>query len=294
MREPIQALLRAPRPTLSFEFFPPKTPEGHQRLWRTIADLSDFGPDFVSVTYGAGGSTRDRTLGIVARIRRETSLRPVMHLTCVGSTRDELSAIARDVLDTGVTDVLALRGDPPDGPGGAWTQTPGGLRHAADLVALLTALGAFEIGVAAFPEAHPESPDRNQDILWLADKCRVGAGYAITQFFFDVKQYVALVEDLRAIGCDTPVIPGVLPVTNPAQTRRFAAMAGATIPPGLDAQFRAVEDDSAAVHALGVRTAVALSRDLLAAGAPGLHFYTLNRVAATRQVCCALRDDGVL
>lgn len=293
MREPIQALLRAPRPTLSFEFFPPRTPEGQRTLWRTIDDLASLRPDFVSVTYGAGGSTRDRTLGIVERIRRETALRPVMHLTCVGSTRDELVGIARNLLDLRITDVLALRGDPPDGPGGAWAQTPGGLRYAADLVTLLAALGPFEIGVAAFPESHPESSDRDEDIRNLAGKCRAGAGYAITQFFFDVKQYVALVEDLDAIGCDTPVVPGVLPVTNPAQTRRFAALAGATIPPGLDAEFRAVEDDTAAVQALGVRKAVELSRDLLAAGAPGLHFYTLNRVAATRQVCAALAADGV-
>jgi len=290
----IASLLRADAPTLSFEFFPPKTEQGQRTLWRTMEDLADLAPDFVSVTYGAGGSTRDRTLAVIERIRDRTGLRPVMHLTCVGATRGELTALAHELADRGVSDVLALRGDPPDGPAGEWTATDGGFRYAAELVALLHDIGGFEVGVAAFPEGHPASPSRDADIAHLAAKCAEGAGYAITQFFFDVKQYVALVDDLRAAGCDTPVVPGLLPVTNPAQTRRFAAAAGATIPAELDAAFRAVEDDPVAVHALGVGRAIELGRDLLAAGAPGLHIYTLNRATATRQVCDALRADGVL
>jgi len=290
----IASLLRASAPTLSFEFFPPKTEQGRRTLWRTMEDLADLAPDFVSVTYGAGGSTRDRTLAVIERIRDRTGLRPVMHLTCVGGTRGELTALAHELVDRGVSDVLALRGDPPDGPAGEWTATEGGFRYAAELVALLHDIGGFEVGVAAFPEGHPASPSREADIAHLAAKCAAGAGYAITQFFFDVKQYVALVDDLRAAGCDTPVVPGLLPVTNPAQTRRFAAAAGATIPAELDAAFRAVEDDPAAVQALGVGRAIELGRDLLAAGAPGLHIYTLNRATATRQVCEALRADGVL
>jgi len=290
----IASLLRADAPTLSFEFFPPKTDQGRRTLWHTVEDLADLAPDFVSVTYGAGGSTRDRTLDVIEWIRDRTGLRPVMHLTCVGATRSELTALARELADHGVTDVLALRGDPPDGPAGEWTATEGGFRYAAELVALLTDIGGFEVGVAAFPEGHPASPSREADVAHLAAKCAAGAGYAITQFFFDVKQYVALVDDLRATGCDTPIVPGLLPVTNPAQTRRFAAAAGATIPAELDAAFRAVEEDPAEVHALGVTRAIGLGRDLLAAGAPGLHIYTLNRAAATRQVCEALRADGVL
>jgi methylenetetrahydrofolate reductase (NADPH) len=290
----IVSLLRTETPTLSFEFFPPKTDQGRRTLWRTIEDLADLAPDFVSVTYGAGGSTRDRTLDVIGRIRDRTALRPVMHLTCVGATRGELTALAHELADRGVTDVLALRGDPPDGPAGTWVAADGGFRYAAELVALLDGIGGFEVGVAAFPEGHPASSSRASDIAHLAAKCAAGAGYAITQFFFDVKQYVALVDDLRAIGCGTPIVPGLLPVTNPAQTRRFAAAAGATIPGELDAAFRAVEDDPAAVHALGVGRAIELARDLLAAGAPGLHIYTLNRAAATREICEALRGVGAL
>lgn len=294
MAAPIASLLRADTPTLSFEFFPPKTDKGRRALWRTMDDLADLGPDFVSVTYGAGGSTRDRTLAVIERIRDRTRLRPVMHLTCVGATRSELTALVRELASLGVTDVLALRGDPPDGPAGEWVAADGGFRYAADLVTLLHDIGGFEVGVAAFPEGHPASPSREEDLAFLAAKCAAGAAYAITQFFFDVKQYVALVDDLRGVGCDTPIVPGLLPVTNPAQTRRFAAAAGATVPEELDAAFREVEDDPEAVHALGVARAVELAHDLLAAGAPGLHVYTLNRATATRQVCEALRADGAL
>jgi methylenetetrahydrofolate reductase (NADPH) len=294
MPAPITSLLRADAPTLSFEFFPPKTERGRHTLWRTMEDLADLDPDFVSVTYGAGGSTRDRTLDVIERIRDRTTLRPVMHLTCIGATREELTALAHELVDRGVSDVLALRGDPPDGPAGTWVAADGGFHYASELVALLHDMGGFEVGVAAFPEGHPASLSRESDLAHLATKCAAGAGYAITQFFFDVKQYVALVDDLRAIGCDTPIVPGLLPVTNPAQTRRFAAAAGATIPAELDAAFRAVEDDPAAVHTLGVGRAIALARDLLAAGAPGLHIYTLNRAAATREICEVLRAEGAL
>lgn len=294
MAVPITSRLQDGPPTLSFEFFPPKTAKAERALWHAVGELAELRPDFVSVTYGAGGSTRDRTLGVVRRLYEDTDLRPVMHLTCVGSTADELAALAAQVADVGITDVLALRGDPPDGPGGSWEATPGGLRYAADLVALLAGIGGFEIGVAAFPEGHPESPSRDEDLWRLADKCAVGADYAITQFFFDVKQYTTLVEGLRAHGCATPVIPGVLPVTNPAQTRRFAAKVGATIPPDLDARFAAVEHDREATVDLGVAQAAELTLDLLAAGAPGVHFYTMNRVVATRRVCDELRRAGAL
>jgi methylenetetrahydrofolate reductase (NADPH) len=294
LRTPISSLLRSGTPTLSFEFFPPKTEQGRRTLWRTIDDLAELAPDFVSVTYGAGGSTRDRTRAIVEHIHDGTDLRAVMHLTCVGATRAELTELAHDLAARGVSDVLALRGDPPDGPAGEWVAVDGGFRYASELVALLGRIGGFEIGVAAFPEGHPAAPSRDVDIAHLAAKCAAGASYAITQFFFDVKQYVALVDELRALGCDTPIVPGLLPVTNPAQTRRFAAAAGATIPAELDAAFRAVEDDPVAVRALGTARAVQLGRDLLAAGAPGLHIYTLNRADVTRDVCEGLRACGAL
>jgi methylenetetrahydrofolate reductase (NADPH) len=288
MPRSVSAILAGSRPTLSFEFFPPKTPKGFDNLWCAIRELEDLRPDFVSITYGAGGSTQDRTLAIVHRVLAETSLLPVMHLTCVGAVRSQLADMARELLDGGITNVLALRGDPPGGPGGAWTETPGGLRYASDLVHLLREVGQFDIGVAAFPEGHPESRDLDSDVRWLAAKCAAGADFAITQFFFDVAQYRAMIDRLRALGCDTPVIPGVLPVTNPAQTRRFAALAGATIPPEVDERFRAVEHDPAAVYDVGVEVARDLARDLLDLGVPGLHFYTLNRARATREVCADL------
>lgn len=293
MRASIRSLLFADKPTLSFEFFPAKTDEGAAKLRRTVRDLSSLAPDFVSVTYGAGGSTQDRTSDIVRWISAETDLRPVMHLTCVGADRAALVELAHETMEAGVTDVLALRGDPPGGPDGTWTQTPGGLRYATDLIRLLHDVGPFSIGVAAFPEGHLESTDLESDVDWLAAKCGAGADYAITQFFFDAEQYRTLVERLRQRGCDTPVIPGVLPVTNPVQTRRFAAKAGATIPAALDARFAAVEDDADAVFDLGVEVATQLCLDLLDVGAPGLHFYTQNRSAATRAVHEALTAAGV-
>jgi methylenetetrahydrofolate reductase (NADPH) len=292
MQVNIGAALTGLQPTLSFEFFPPKTPKGFENLWKAIGRLEDLSPDFVSITYGAGGSTQEGTLAVVHRILAETALLPVMHLTCVGAARSQLIEFARELLDAGITNVLALRGDPPDGPGGTWAQAPGGLRYASDLVHLLRQIGPFCIGVAAFPEGHPESLDLDDDARWLAAKCLAGADFAITQFFFDATQYRDLVDRLRSHGCDTPVIPGVLPVTNPAQTRRFAQLAGATIPPDVDERFRAVEHDPAAVHDVGVEVARDLSRDLLALGAPGLHFYTLNRAASTMDVCAELRIDA--
>jgi methylenetetrahydrofolate reductase (NADPH) len=286
-------MLRVAQPTLSFEFFPPKTPEGHDGLWRVIRELEVLQPDFISVTYGAGGSTRDRTLALVERVLAETDLLPVMHLTCVGTVRAELVDFARVVLDAGITNVLALRGDPPSGVGGTWTQTEGGLRYASELVDLLRSLGPFCVGVAAFPEGHPESPDLDSDVARLAHKCAAGADFAITQFFFQVDQYRRMIAALRSTGCTTPVVPGILPVTNPEQTRRFAKLAGATIPEALDERFRQVEHDRTAVHDLGVEVATQLGRDLLKIGAPGLHFYTLNRATATREVVEALRADGI-
>jgi methylenetetrahydrofolate reductase (NADPH) len=292
MQVSIGAAVAGSQPTLSFEFFPPKTPKGFENLWRAIGRLEDLSPDFVSITYGAGGSTQEGTLAVVHRILAETALLPVMHLTCVGAARSQLVEFAGELLDAGITNVLALRGDPPGGPGGTWAQAPGGLRYASDLVHLLRQLGPFCIGVAAFPEGHPESSDLDDDARWLAAKCRAGADFAITQFFFDVRQYRDLVDRLRSHGCETPVIPGVLPVTNPAQTRRFAKLAGATIPPDVDERFRAVEHDPTAVYEVGVEVACDLSRDLLALGAPGLHFYTLNRAAATMDVIAELRLDA--
>lgn len=292
MRDGVRAAVCGPEPSLSLEFFPPRTSRGAEDLWRALRALEPLRPDFVSVTCGAGGSTRAGTLDVVRRVRAETTLTPVMHLTCVGVDRATLLDEARRVRAAGATAVLALRGDPPDDPGGPWHPAPGDIGYAADLVRLLRGVGDFTIGVAAFPEGHPESPDLETDARRLAAKCAAGADFAITQFFFDAAQYRDMVARLRSLGCDTPVIPGVLPVTNPAQTRRFAAKVGVAIPPEIDERFRSVEHDAAAVYDVGVRVATELARDLLAFGVPGLHFYTLNQAAATRDVCAALHADG--
>ncbi|MGH3666123.1 MAG: methylenetetrahydrofolate reductase [NAD(P)H] [Egibacteraceae bacterium] len=284
----VHQLLATGLPSFSFEFFPPKTDEGEERLWQVIRDLEPLQPTFVSVTYGAGGSTRDRTLRIVQRIARETTLTSVAHLTCVGASRAEVRATVRELAEAGIRNVLALRGDMPGGPSAAFEAHPDGLHHAEDLVRVLHEQGDFCVGVAAFPEGHPEAPDRDSDAKFLAQKCAAGADFAITQFFFDVTDYWTLVERARMVGCDVPVIPGVMPVTNVAQIERFAALSGAAFPPDLAARLRAVADEPEAVRAIGVEVATDLCRQLLDGGAPGIHFYTLNRSTATREIYAAL------
>ncbi|MGI8575111.1 MAG: methylenetetrahydrofolate reductase [NAD(P)H] [Egibacteraceae bacterium] len=283
-------LIAQQRPSFSYEFFPPRSEAGEQQLWRAIGELRPLRPTFVSVTYGAGGSTRERTLRIVARIAAETDLVPVAHLTCVGASRHELCEIIRELADAGIGNVLALRGDPPDGPSGAWQAHPDGLHHADELVALLHEEGEFSVGVAAFPELHPESSDRAADVGFLAQKCAAGAQFAVTQFFFDPQAYFDHVEAARAVGCEVPIIPGVMPVTNVRQITRFAELSGAAFPPDLAERLHAVEDDPDKVRAVGVEVATALCRDLLAGGAPGIHFYTLNRSTATREIHANLHD----
>jgi methylenetetrahydrofolate reductase (NADPH) len=284
MAETVAELLAAGRRTFSFEFFPPKTDEGEAQLWRAIRELEPLHPSFVSVTYGAGGSTRDRTIRIVERIAAETPLLSVAHLTCVGSSVAELRAVIRQVTDAGIRNVLALRGDPPGGPRAEWVAHAEGLRYAEDLVRLLHAEGDFCVGVAAFPEVHPESPDLETDVKYLVQKCDAGADFAITQFFFDATAYFRYVEKVVEAGCDVPIIPGVMPVTNVRQIQRFAELSGAEFPPDLAARLLAVEHDPEAVRAVGVEVATELCRELLLGGAPGLHFYTLNRSTATREI----------
>ena len=280
----VDDLLAAGGPTFSFEFFPPRTDEGEQTLWRAIRELEPLAPSFVDVTYGAGGSTRERTLSVVRRIVEETPLTVVAHLTCVAASREELTATIDELAGAGVRNVLALRGDPPGGPREDWVPTAGGLGHADELVALLHEQGDFCVGVAAFPEGHPESPDGDTDVRYLVKKCEAGADFAITQFFFDAADYFRLVRATRAAGCEVPIVPGVMPVTNVGQIERFAELSGAAFPPDLARRLHAVEDDPEAVRAIGVEVATDLCRELLAGGAPGLHFYTLNRSTATREI----------
>jgi len=282
------ALLAQGGRSFSFELFPPKTDEGERALWQTVRDLERLHPTFVSVTYGAGGSTRDRTVRITAEIAAQTSMIPVAHLTCVGASREELRGVIAEYANAGITTILALRGDPPGGPNAAWAPHPDGLQHADELVELIKTLGNFTVGVAAFPEGHPSSPDLDTDARVLAAKQDAGAEFAVTQFFFRSRDYADLLERASAHGVTMPIIPGLMPVTNVAQISRFAELSGAAFPPELAARFEGLKGDDDAVRKLGVEIAVEISNELLDMGAPGLHFYTLNRSTSTLQVYEAL------
>jgi methylenetetrahydrofolate reductase (NADPH) len=277
--------LLAAGPTTSFEFFPPRTDEGDRLLRDTLNELEPLGPSFVSVTYGAGGSTRERTHQIVVDLLERTSLTPMAHLTAVCHTRDELAAILARYRDAGVDNILALRGDAPGGPNGGDGEPFWALEHAVELVHLAREVGGgrFAVGVAAHPEGHPLSPDRESDRRHLAAKLRA-ADFGVTQFFFRAEDYLRMVDDLAALGCDTPVIPGVMPVTNVRQIERFAQLSGAAFPTDLAERLHAVADDPVEVRRIGVEVATALCQQLLDEGAPGLHFYTLNRSTATREI----------
>ena len=271
--------------TYSFEFFPPKDIEGEERLWLAIQSLASISPDFISVTYGAGGSTRDRTIDITSQITARTQIPAVAHLTCVGSTRDELIEILARYKQAGISNILALRGDPTGGPRAPWTPTPGGLNHADELVRLATEVGGFSIGVAAFPDGHPASNGNlDQDVEVLLRKEALGASFATTQFFFEVDKWESLVERLRARGSTMPIIPGILPVTNVKQLNRMSELSGTSIPQHISELFLAVESDPESVKKLGIQIATQLCQDLLRAGAPGLHFYTMNTSSATREI----------
>jgi methylenetetrahydrofolate reductase (NADPH) len=278
--------------TYSFEFFPPKDTEGEERLWAAMSQLESIAPDFISVTYGAGGSTRDRTIRITSEITARIHVPTVAHLTCVGSTRTELIEILGKYRSAGIKSILALRGDSTGGPRAPWTPTEGGLSHADELVTLAAEFGGFTIGVAAFPDGHPSSNgDIDKDVQVLLEKEKRGATFATTQFFFDVTKWKTLVDKLAAKGSTLPIIPGILPVTNVKQLNRMAELSGVPIPAHISESFSKIEDNADDVRKLGVEIATKLCQDLLEAGAPGLHFYTMNTSSATREIYSQIKDE---
>ncbi|MGW3950962.1 methylenetetrahydrofolate reductase [NAD(P)H] [Streptomyces sp. NPDC004752] len=283
----VRRLLAEGRPLYSFEVFPPKTPQGERTLWRTLRDIETLRPAFVSVTYGAGGSARDRTTDLAERIAQDTTLPVVAHLTAVGHSVTELRRIVGRYAAAGVRDLLVLRGDPPDDPQGPWTPHPQGLRHAAELVQLVRRAGDFGIGVAAFPELHPRSRNWPEDIAHFVAKTRAGADFAITQMFFRADDYFRLRDRLDAAGCTVPVIPEIMPATRFRQIARFAELSGATVPADLTHRLEHARDDAEG-HRIGVDHATDLARRLLDQGAPGLHFITLNHATAALDIYRAL------
>ncbi len=277
------------KPVFSFEFFPPKADDGAAGLLRAAAELKSLvAPDFVSVTYGAGGSTRERTLELVTKIQRELGLTAMAHLTCVGHSVDEIREVVGGLVGGGIDNVLALRGDPPKGEK-RFVPAPGGFAYASELAEFLEENYQLGIGGACYPEAHPESPSAEEDLRWTLHKVRSGTAFLITQLFFDNADYFGYVERARAAGIDVPITPGIMPITNVGQVKRFTEMCGARIPAELLARLDHYENDPASVMATGIEHAIAQARELLERGAPGVHFYTLNKSQATRSILAAIR-----
>jgi methylenetetrahydrofolate reductase (NADPH) len=279
------------RPLFSFELFPPKDEIQQRQLWQAVRELEGLGPDFVSVTYGASGSNRDRTIRVTEAIAQHTTLRSMAHLTCASQSRDQLRRVIGSYAASGVRHVLAIRGDMPGGPRVPFQAHPEGLRNATELVAMVRELGNFCVGVAAFPEPHPERSDPDLDARVLVDKAEAGASFAITQLFFTAADYFGLVDRVRALGCELPIIPGIMPITNLRQLERFAELSGAALPASVTDRVKAVADDDDQVRKVGILIATELSEQLLSGGAPGLHFFTQNRSRATREIYANLHQE---
>ena len=276
-------ILEQAKPSFSFEFFPPKDSDGFDQLFKTIDNLKPLNPAFVSVTYGAGGSTRSKTIDLVGRIKKEIGLESMAHLTCVGHNSDEILNVLGDIKKQNVDNVLALRGDPPAGEIN-FTKPNNGFGYGVELVQFISEHFSFCIGVAGYPEGHPESSNREEDLFHLKKKVLAGASFIVTQLFFDNKYYFDFVANLRNIGVDVPVIPGIMPIVNLKQIKRFTKMCGATVPHDLMVRLEAVQNDPESVYQIGIDHAANQCRKLLMQGAPGVHFYTLNRSRATLSV----------
>jgi methylenetetrahydrofolate reductase (NADH) len=285
----IDHILEQQRPVFSFEFFPPKTDEGMEQLKQTLHDLKEDDPAYVSVTYGAAGATRDRTLEITRWIKQDLGVEAMAHLSCVGEPVERLREILDEMRDAGLENVLALRGDAPRGET-EWKPHPDGLRYSTELAKLISENYDFAIGAACFPEVHLEAPDMATDIKFLKEKVGAGVGFLITQLFYDNELYFDFVEEARNAGINVPIIPGIMPVTNFNQIKRITEMCGATIPPHFERELAARADDPDALTELGVAYATLQCSELMARGAPGIHFFTLNRSPATRAILAALRS----
>jgi methylenetetrahydrofolate reductase (NADPH) len=283
-----EILANADEPVFSFEFFPPKTDDGERNLRTALEALRPLEPDFASVTYGAGGSTRGRTVEITRWIKQELGIEAMAHLSCVGATREQLDEILDTIEEAGIENVLALRGDPPRGET-EWRSHPGGLHYSTELATLIAERRAFGIGAACFPEVHPDAPDLAHDLRFLKQKVEAGASFLITQLFFDNELYFRFVDDARDAGIDAPIVPGIMPITDVSQIKTITGMCGATIPESLLEQLELRAGDPDGVLQLGVSYATLQCAELLARGAPGIHFYTLNRSPATRAILSALK-----
>ena len=284
----VRERLAAPGPHFSVEFMPPRDDSEEDQLWLAIRRLEPLRPAFVSVTYGAGGSRRDRTIRVTERIAAETTLLPVAHLTAVGHSVAELRQVIGAYAAVGVRNILALRGDPPGDPMGEWVAHPHGLQYASELVALARSLGDFSVGVAVFPDVHPRSAGLAEDTRYFADKVTAGASFAISQMLFSAADWAALRDRSVAAGIDVPILPGIMPVTSYGRLIRICQLSGQQVPAELAEQLHAVDGDLAAGRAIGMEHAIAMSQELLAEGAPSLHFYTFNRSKATIDVLQAL------